>query len=380
MPQPTYNTTEVDAKVSALDTRVAALEASVTTLSNRVDVTVADIADIHTNITEVVARVAALEAGGTTPPIKPPDPPVPPSKTYVLNADFTSGGNAKLSNNQVLVDGKAQWQVFDNNNYGAGSGTKIQSWNKAANVTQDKNGLTIAAKMESKTISGNNYLASAGFLGTRDTSGADNNTKFPVPLWHEITASFTADAFVEDFDSIWLRHANGSSYGEFDLFETISAANYISGDNAYQYGVPNIGTPGTSNLWRANFHIPAGTRIEIVERLEQTSDGKALLTVKMNGLDPYQTVTTAGVTKPLVTTWTFDPKDLVRVTADKAHAFDIALQKHEGFDWGADVSKPYTGTLRNGSKGTPLGGNTKSWTDKGKTSTLTIHQIKVEAL
>ena len=150
---------------------------------------------------------------------------------------------------------------------------------------------------------------------------------------------------MEDFDSIWLRHANGSSNGEFDLFETISAANYISGDNAYQYGVPNIGVPGTSNLWRANFHIPAGTRIEIVERLEQKSDGMALLTVKMNGMDPYQTVTTAGVTKPLVTTWTFDPQGSRAGHGRQGSTPSTSpFRSTRASDWGADVSKPYTGT------------------------------------
>ena len=69
MPQPARTTPPKStlAKVSARWTLVSQLlEASVTTLSNRKPMSpLLTLLDIHTNITEVVARVAALEAGGT---------------------------------------------------------------------------------------------------------------------------------------------------------------------------------------------------------------------------------------------------------------------------------------------------------------------------
>lgn len=315
------------------------------------DAAIVELQELYTKLDE---RVKKLEET-PDPPDPTPEPEPEPDPTIVLDWDLTK---AVLQNNQIVLDGVPIFGVLESS-YGMGDGSKIQSYNLRKNLKIDPaRGVVMAGLLETN----HNLPASGAFAGTRD-GGA---VKFPVPRWFEIEVVASTTQFPQDFMSVWLRHAKGSSFDELDIFETMSA---VLGTNKPQFAGHQMGGAAGTNAVRWVYNTDPTQLCTYVLRVWEDGPNMAIHQT-VNGDENVKS--TPSTANPV---YRVDKAKYVAGT-DAKNAFDIALQVHLGWEYGADVTKPYAGKLRNGQTGVPAN-QVPTWAGK---SELCVKSIKVRDL
>ena len=139
----------------------------------------------------------------TEPPTGPSDPP-PPVTTGVLWRDDFSGDSLDLN----------KWGVHNNDHYGDAGGTHHTT--RSQNVIVSNGTLKLRAKRE--TYMGEDFTT--GVIGTRDHS-----PPILYPAYLRVEGRLRAPHGQGLWPSLWMRHGNGASTGETDIFEYFHAEN-----------------------------------------------------------------------------------------------------------------------------------------------------------
>lgn len=269
-------------------------------------------------------------APGTAPTTTAPTSGVPsPSILPPLSGNPTLVVNEEFTNDTAW---RAMFKPYQNS-YMESNG--IQNYWLTRNVTQhsaEGGFLRLSAHRESYTVGSKTYNYTSGIVGTRD------NGNYYTALGRYAVAARLPHSSAE-WSAIWLRHRNGSSQLEVDIVDQFEAEDG-AGTIRHAIHKPSASKGAGSNLL---------SKATYVENPFQTAQWHVysvdIIKVSSTVVDfvfRVDGVQTAVYRDKYADTWlTLAPID---------QAFDICIDHKVGGKWTGDPSRPYDGTLMNGSK------------------------------
>lgn len=295
-----------------------------------------------------------------TPTITPPSMPTPkpPAGWKTAFADEFDGTSVKTSN----------WKVY-NNTYGDGDPNMLHCLTPN-NVVVSNGSVKLNAKKGDVTCAnGKAKSYSSGFLGSREAA-----RYHPLYGRYEMRARTPHGQGL--FPALWLRHRNGSSVAEIDIFENFhssspgQATSTVHFPTSIGYNVAKKGTNyETAVRGRGGWHT-FGVDIQPVTPGDDT---------KVNFKFTIDGVTTLNYTNTNASKWT---------SVDKNAAWDIALQLYVGGTWAGHPDQklgfyPASGGICARTSKKPLNGDIRNcptsgiWLAPWQDSTFEIDYVRV---